>query len=222
MPPENAAGAATVLNDALARAPLVAVLRGVRPAEAETIGAALVEAGVLSIEVPLNSPDPFESISALAKAFGAQAAIGAGTVLSADAARRVAGAGGVFAVAPNADPVVIKACLDMGLVPFPGFATPSEAFLAHAAGARHLKLFPADAFGPGYLKALGAVLPLDARVFAVGGVGPDDMAEWMRAGAAGFGLGSSLYRPGDDARTVSANARKAVRALLRTRSAGEQ
>lgn len=189
---------------------LIAIIRGVTPAEAEAVCGALVEAGVAAIEAPLNSPDPFRSIEIMAKRFGDVAAIGAGTVLNAGDAARVARAGGVFAVAPNTAPDVIAAALSAKLEPVPGFATPTEAFAAIAAGARHLKLFPAGAFGPAYLTALLAVTPSDARIYAVGAVGDDAIAAWLSAGAAGLGLGSSLYKPGDAPADIGARARRAV------------
>lgn len=205
-----------MLADALRALPIVAILRGIRPHEAEAITAALIEAGILAIEVPLNSPDPFDSIAAMAKAFGDQAAIGAGTVSDPDSLDRLAAIGAGFAVAPNTDESVIEGCLKRGMTPVPGFATPSEAFCAIGAGARHLKLFPAGTYGPAHLKALKAVLPSDVDIFAVGGVSAPAMPAWREAGAAGFGLGSMLYQPGDDADAV---ARKAADTVTACRAA---
>lgn len=197
-------------EDAVLRLPLVAILRGVKPNEAEAICGTLVEAGVCTIEVPLNSPEPFKSIEIMAKRFGAEAAVGAGTVLQAEETVEVKNAGGVFAVSPNTDRQVIRASIENGLAPLPGFATPSEAFVAIDAGAEHLKLFPGNTFGPAYLTALKAVLPRKIRIYAVGGVSDASMEPWIAAGANGFGLGSSLYKPGDTAVTVGVGASKAV------------
>lgn len=198
---------------ALDTTPLIAILRRVTPAEAEAVGAALIEAGILAIETPLNSPEPLRSIAVMASRFGDVAAIGAGTVLNAAQVAQTADAGATFVVSPNTDALVIRAALDRGLEPVPGVMTPSEAFAAIDAGASKLKLFPADSCGPDHLKALRAVLPSSVAVFAVGGVGAGEMKAWRAAGAAGFGLGASLYRPGDDAATVKARALDAVRAL---------
>ena len=186
--------------------PIIAILRGLRPEEAESIGAALISAGILRIEVPLNSPDPFDSVAALARAFGDDAEFGAGTVLTPEDARRVADAGGRMIVAPNFDAEVGAASQARGLAWYPGVFTATECFAALRAGATGLKLFPAFQACPSGLKALRDVLPVAAQVFAVGGVGPGDFAEWLRAGAAGFGIGGALYRPGDDAATVAAKA----------------
>lgn len=193
--------------------PLVAILRGVAPEEAESVAGALIEAGIGAIEVPLNSPDPLRSIERMAARFSDVAAIGAGTVLSEAQIAQIADAGATFAVSPDTNASVIRAALMRGLEPMPGFMTPSEAFVAIAEGASKLKLFPAATCGPDHLKAVAAVLPADVDVFAVGGVGPGDMKAWRAAGAAGFGLGSSLYRPGDDAQAVKRRAIAAVRAL---------
>lgn len=198
---------------ALDTTPLIAILRRVTPAEAEAVGAALIEAGILAIETPLNSPEPLRSIAVMASRFGDVAAIGAGTVLNAAQVAQIADAGATFVVSPNTDALVIRAALDRGLEPVPGVMTPSEAFAAIDAGASKLKLFPADSCGPDHLKALRAVLPSSVAVLAVGGVGAGEMKAWRAAGAAGFGLGASLYRPGDDAATVKARALDAVRAL---------
>ncbi|WP_264574987.1 MULTISPECIES: 2-dehydro-3-deoxy-6-phosphogalactonate aldolase [unclassified Sphingobium] len=181
--------------------PLVAILRGLTPEEAPTVGSALIEAGLRCIEVPLNSPRPLESIAALARLPGG-ALIGAGTVLSADAVDQVAQAGGRVIVSPNMNPQVIRRTKALGLLSVPGIATPSEAFAAIDAGADALKLFPAEMHSPAVLKAMKAVLPADIPVLVVGGIGPDNMAAWRSAGAAGFGIGSSIYQPGLDAAQV--------------------
>ena len=192
--------------------PLIAILRGVTPDEAVAIGEALIGAGIDRIEVPLNSPDPVESVRRMADALGDRATIGAGTVLTPDDVARVADAGGRMIVSPNADPAVMRATKDRGLASYPGVFTATECFAALAAGADGLKVFPASMMGTGGLSALMAVLPKGTEVYAVGGVGPSDFAAWRQAGAAGFGLGSSLYRPGQDAGTVAAAARASVAA----------
>jgi len=201
------------LGHALAACPLVAILRGLTPDEAEPVGSALVEAGIRIIEVPLNSPDPLASIGVLARRFGQDALIGAGTVIDPADVARVAAAGGELIVSPHADPAVIRASAAAGLAALPGFFTPSEAFAAIAAGAHALKLFPAEAASPAVLKAQRAVLPAAIPILVVGGVAPETMAPWRAAGAAGFGLGSGLYRPGLTADAVGARARAYLAAL---------
>ncbi|WP_423607019.1 2-dehydro-3-deoxy-6-phosphogalactonate aldolase [Sphingomonas sp. MS122] len=198
---------------AFATCPLIAILRGVKPAEVEAIGEALVAAGFTLIEVPLNSPDPLESIARLASRLAGRAVIGAGTVLDVAQVNAVRAAGGTMIISPNMNPRVIEASVRDGLVSLPGIATPSEAFAALAAGATALKLFPAEASSPAVLKAMRAVLPDGTRVLPVGGIAPDNMAPWTEAGAAGFGLGSALYKPGAAAETVGAQAARFVAAL---------
>lgn len=176
--------------------PLIAILRGITPPEAEAHAAALIAAGITSLEVPLNSPDPWDSIARLLARFGAQARIGAGTVLTPAQVERLAGMGAHLVVSPNADPAVIAATRAAGMESWPGVMTPTECFAAHAAGATGLKLFPASLIGPAGLSALRAVLPPELPVYAVGGAGPGNFAAWRRAGAAGFGIGTALYRPG--------------------------
>jgi len=193
--------------------PIIAILRGLTPTDALAVGAALIDAGIDRIEVPLNSPDPLESIRLMAEAFGDRATIGAGTVLTAGEVARIADAGGRMIVSPNANPEVIRESRRFGLESYPGVYTATECFAAIAAGATGLKLFPADQAGPGTLKALRAVLPKDMPVYAVGGVGPHNFAEWIAAGAQGFGIGTSLYRPGDSAELVGQRAREMVAAL---------
>ena len=196
-----------------ARCPIIAILRGVRPAAVVEIGEALVAAGITIIEVPLNSPDPFESIERLAAAIGTRAVVGAGTVLDGGGVRALAAAGGTLMVAPGSDPAVIAAGVRAGMAVVPGFFTPSEAFAAIAAGAHALKYFPADGGSPAMLKAMMAVLPAHIPVLAVGGVTPANLSEWRAAGAAGFGLGGALYKAGDDAIAVAAKAATFVAAL---------
>lgn len=192
---------------ALAELPFVAILRGLRPDEAEPIGNALVEAGFRLLEVPLNSPDPLRSVERLARRLGGTAVVGAGTVLRADAVAEVEAAGGTMIISPDTNAAVIGAAAERGLVSLPGIATPSEAFAALRAGATALKLFPAEGASPATLKAMRAVLPPGTRVLPVGGITPETMAPWIGAGAAGFGLGSALYRPGDTAGSVGDRAR---------------
>jgi 2-dehydro-3-deoxyphosphogalactonate aldolase len=198
---------------AFAKCPLIAILRGVRPDEVEDVGEALVEAGFTLIEVPMNSPDPLDSVARLATRFAGRAIIGAGTVLREDQVAAVAAAGGTMIISPNANLRVIAASAAAGLVSLPGIATPSEAFGALEAGATALKLFPAEAASPAVVKAMRAVLPREARLLPVGGIAPDTMGPWSTAGAAGFGLGSALYKPGMSAAEVGANARAFVQAL---------
>jgi len=197
---------------AFARCPLVAILRGVQPHEVEAIGDALLDAGFTIVEVPLNSPDPYESITRLSQRLAGYAAVGAGTVLTVEQVDRVAAAGGTLIISPNADTAVIAAAAERGLVAMPGIATPTEAFAALAAGAAALKLFPAEAASPAVLKAMRAVLPRDVRMLPVGGIVPSVLEEWHKAGAAGYGLGSALYVPGMDAATVGERARAFVAA----------
>lgn len=192
--------------------PLIAILRGLTPQDAHAIGHALTQAGITRLEVPLNSPDPLDSIAILAREFGELAQVGAGTVLTPDQVRAVRDAGGRMVLSPNCDADVIRATVAAGMASFPGVMTPTEAFVALAAGATGLKLFPGELIGPKGLRAMRAVLPAGTDCWAVGGVSVDTMAEWRRAGAAGFGIGSSLYTPGDSADTVAAKAAAIVAA----------
>jgi len=182
--------------------PLVAVLRGISPAEVIAVGAALVENGFRILEVPLNSPDPFDGIAALAREFGSRCLIGAGTVLRLADVARVRDAGGKLIVMPHGDVAIVREAKRLGLTCLPGVATPTEAFAALDAGADGLKMFPAEQLSPAVLKAWRAVLPADALVFPVGGIRPDNMAPFWAAGANGFGTGSNLYRPGAPASEV--------------------
>lgn len=193
--------------EARTRCPLIAILRGIRPDECVAVGAVLVEAGFTMIEVPLNSPTPFESITRLVGEFGDRALIGAGTVLTPADADRVAEAGGRLVVAPNTNLAVIARAKEHGLVTMPGFATATEAFAALDAGADGLKLFPAEANPPAALKALGAVLPAGTLVFPVGSIAPEKMGAYWAAGARGFGIGSALYQPGAGLTEVARAAR---------------
>ncbi len=194
-------------------APIIAILRGIHPDEAEAIGAVLMEAGITIIEVPLNSPAPFESIRRLYDAFGDRALIGAGTVMTVDEIVLLHRAGGRLVVTPHADPELVRAARARGLFACPGFFSPTEAFALLAAGADALKLFPAEAASPAVLKALLAVLPKGTPVLPVGGIGAENLAAWRGAGAAGFGVGSSLYKPGDTPEQVAAKARRLREAL---------
>jgi len=197
---------ATRFAEAFAACPLVAILRGLTPAEAEGVGDALVDAGFTLLEVPLNSPDPLVSIAAMAKRYAGRAMVGAGTVLTPEAVAQVADAGGELIISPNTNTDVIRASVARGLVSLPGYYSPSEGFAALAAGAHALKLFPADGASPAFLKAQRAVLPKTTRVLAVGGISPDNMAQWRAAGADGFGLGSNLYRAGKSVADVARDA----------------
>lgn len=197
--------------------PLIAILRGLRPEEAVAVGEALVAAGIAVIEVPLNSPDPFASIRAMAQAIGDRATVGAGTVLCPEEVERLKEAGGRIVVSPNADEAVIRAAAAHGLESWPGVMTPTEAFAALRWGATGLKLFPGSLIGPEGLRAMRAVLPSGTRVYAVGGAGPENFAAWLAAGADGFGIGSALYRPGMTAEQVGERARALVAAYDRAR-----
>jgi len=185
--------------------PLVAILRGLTPDEAPTIGEALTESGFGLIEVPLNSPRPLDSIAQLAGAFP-QALVGAGTVLTPQQVREIHAAGGQLIVSPNFDADVVREAVHLGMVCLPGIATPTEAFAALQAGAHGLKLFPAELAAPAVLKAMLAVLPAGTLMVPVGGISPLNMGPWLAAGALGFGLGSALYKPGKSAAAVRQDA----------------
>nr|MDA8247943.1 2-dehydro-3-deoxy-6-phosphogalactonate aldolase [Rhodospirillales bacterium] len=194
------------LRDWLARCPLVAILRGVRPEEAEAVTAALEAHGISIVEVPLNSPDPIASIRLLAARFGERLLIGAGTVMTGAAVAEVAAAGGRLIVTPHASGEVVGAARRLGLLACPGFSTPTEAFAMLAAGADGIKLFPAEASSPAVLRALRAVLPAGTLVLPVGGIEAGNMQTWLEAGASGFGIGSAIYRQGDSAARVGEKA----------------
>lgn len=202
-----------LLHHYLDECPLVAIIRGVTPADSEAIGEAVQQSGIRIIEVPLNSPEPLRSIELLAKRFGDTMLVGAGTVLKAEDVGRVRDVGGRIIVSPDTNTDVISASANAELVSSPGYFTPSEAFTAIRAGAHALKLFPAEAATPSILKAQLAVLPRDVPVMAVGGIKPDNMQPWLAAGASGFGLGSGLYKPGQSASETLEKARAYVAGL---------
>jgi len=201
------------LTDWLARCPLVAILRGIRPEEALAIGEALLAEGIVILEVPLNSPDPLESIHRMADAFRDRALVGAGTVTAPGEVEAIAAAGARLMITPHADAALVRAAKARGLMACPGFFTPAEAFALLSAGADALKLFPSEAASPAVLRALLAVLPKGTPVLPVGGMASGTVLPWRAAGAAGFGIGSALYRPGDSPAEVAAKARTLLATL---------
>ena len=202
-------------DDALATLPLVAILRGLRPDEALGVGEMIIKAGFKILEVPLNSPDPFDSIEAMAQAFKGRAIVGAGTVLKVADVERLAKVGGQICISPNANVDVIRAAKAAGLISFPAFFTPTEAFSAIDAGADAIKLFPAELAGPAGLKAMKAVLPKALPVFPVGGVTADNMHTYLEVGAKGFGIGTAVFKPGDSAEIVYKKAKTFTEAWAR-------
>jgi 2-dehydro-3-deoxyphosphogalactonate aldolase len=202
------------LKGYLARCPLIAILRGIRPDEAVAVTTSLELRGLAIVEVPLNSPDPMTSIAALARAFGDRLLIGAGTVMTEAQVGEIAAAGGKLIVTPHADAAVVRAAKRHGLLAVPGIFTPAEAFAMLGAGADALKLFPAEGASPAMLRSMRAVLPFGTMVLPVGGIDASNMSEWMAAGAVGFGIGSAIYKQGDSAETVSAKALALVAALV--------
>jgi 2-dehydro-3-deoxyphosphogalactonate aldolase len=203
------------LSPWLARCPLIAILRGVHPQEVTGIAGAVASEGIAIVEVPLNSPQPLDSIHRLAQTFGERLLIGAGTVTTPGEVAEVAAAGGRLIVTPHADATIVRAVRTKDLIAIPGFFTPAEAFAMLGAGAHALKLFPAEAASPTVVRALRAVLPPRTVVLPVGGIDASNMAGWLTAGAAGFGIGSAIYRPGDTAGSVAAKAAALVAALPR-------
>jgi len=199
-------------EDAARGCGIIAILRGVSLGEVADVGDALYGAGIRIVEVPLNSPEPFRSIAALAARFQGRMIVGAGTVLDVESVDRVKSAGGQISVSPDCNPDVIARAVERNLVQVPGVFTPSEAFAALRAGARHLKLFPAEAASPKTVKAWKAVLPRDVSVYAVGGVTPANMKDWADAGCSGFGIGSNIYKPRMSAEDVAKAARAFVAA----------
>jgi 2-dehydro-3-deoxyphosphogalactonate aldolase len=202
------------LKDYLARCPLIAILRGIRPDEAVAVTTSLERRGLAIVEVPLNSPDPMTSIATLARGFGDRLLIGAGTVMTEAQVGEIAAAGGKLIVTPHADAAVVRAAKRHGLLAVPGIFTPAEAFAMLGAGADALKLFPAEGASPAMLRSMRAVLPFGTMVLPVGGIDASNMSEWMAAGAVGFGIGSAIYKQGDSAETVSAKALALVAALV--------
>ncbi|HEV3174448.1 MAG TPA: 2-dehydro-3-deoxy-6-phosphogalactonate aldolase [Stellaceae bacterium] len=203
----------TALASWLAKSPLIAILRGVEPREVVDIAEGLIAAGILIIEVPLNSPEPLESIRRLAAACAGRALLGAGTVMRSGDVDAIREAGGTLIVTPHADAVVVKRAKELGLLAIPGFFSPTEAFAMIDAGADGLKLFPAEAASPKVLAAMRAVLPRTMPILPVGGIDAAAIPAWLKAGANGFGIGSALYKPGLDRAAVAAKARVLVAAL---------
>jgi 2-dehydro-3-deoxyphosphogalactonate aldolase len=205
------------LEDALEACGIVAILRGVTPDEVVAVSQTLYDAGIRVVEVPLNSPEPFTSIEKLSKAFADKMIIGAGTVLSVQDVNLLKAHGGQISVSPDCNEAVIARAKELGMEPLPGVFTPTEAFSAIRAGAKHLKLFPAEVASPQTIKAWKAVLPKDVKIYAVGGVTPDNMGDWLSAGASGFGIGSSIFKPGLNMAKISESAHSLVSAWKRAK-----
>jgi len=199
-------------SQALKACPLIAILRGVQPNEVMAVTEVLLDAGITLVEVPLNSPDPLHSIAIMAEGFGDRALIGAGTVIDIQDVKRVAEAGGRMIISPNANVEVIVETKRQGMWSLPGVSTPTEAFAALQAGADVLKLFPAEAMPPNVVKALMAVLPKGVTLLPVGGIDADNMSSYMQAGCTGFGIGSSLYKPGKSIKEIARSAKTIVSA----------
>ncbi len=191
---------------------IIAILRGISPGDVEPICEALIEAGITTVEIPLNSPKPLESIALLAKAFGSVATVGAGTVLSVQDVRNVADAGGGIIVSPGFDAEVVRETKSLNMASWPGVLSPSECFAALGAGADGLKIFPCSVLGPAGVKAMRAVLPPETSIYAVGGAGPANFADWIAAGVNGFGIGTALYQPGHSVAQLRQAADNIVRA----------
>lgn len=191
---------------------IIAILRGIEPSQAVELTTEIVDAGITMIEVPLNSPEPFKSIEKMRQAFDGKAQIGAGTVLTVEQVDELQAIGGQFVVSPDCNPEVIKRTKERGMDSFPGVFTATECFTAIRSGADGLKIFPASIMGPSGIKALKAVLPKTVDVYAVGGAGPENFGEWRDAGADGFGIGTAIFKPGDDAKSVREKAQKIVAA----------
>ena len=206
------------LEDALEACGIIAILRGVTPVEVVAVSQTLYDAGIRVVEVPLNSPEPFVSIEMLAKSFAGKMIVGAGTVLSVQDVNVLKAHGGQISVSPDCNEAVIARAKDLGMEPLPGVFTPTEAFNAIRAGAKHLKLFPAEVASPTTIKAWKAVLPKHVKIYAVGGVTPENMGDWLAAGASGFGIGSSLYKQGMSMATISESAHSLVSAWKRANS----
>ncbi len=203
----------TTFFSAIEKHPLIAILRGIKPTEVVDVAEILIEKDFKIIEIPLNSPDPIRSIELLTHYFENHAIIGAGTVLDEASIRSIAEAGAKLVVMPNGNGIVVKAAKDRGLIAIPGIATPSEAFAMIEAGADALKLFPAEGIPPSVLKAMKAVLPSTVPILPVGGITPEKMNDYLKAGAIGFGLGSALYKPGMTLRDIRKNAEAFNQAL---------
>ncbi len=203
------------LEDALEACGIVAILRGITPDEVVAVSQTLYDAGIRVVEVPLNSPEPFVSIERLSKAFADKLVVGAGTVLSVQDVNLLQAHGGQISVSPDCNEAVIARAKDLGIEPLPGVFTPTEAFAAIRAGAKHLKLFPAEVASPATIKAWKAVLPKHVKIYAVGGVTPENMGDWLAAGASGFGIGSSLYKQGMSMAKISESAHSLVSAWKR-------
>ena len=205
------------LEDALDACGIVAILRGVTPDEVVAVSQTLYDAGIRVVEVPLNSPEPFASIEKLSKAFAGKMVVGAGTVLTVQDVNVLKAHGGQISVSPDCNEATISRAVELGLVPLPGVFTPTEAFAAIRAGAKYLKLFPAEVASPATIKAWKAVLPKHVKIYAVGGVTPENMGEWLAAGASGFGIGSSIYKQGLRMAKISESAHSLVSAWKRAK-----